>query len=304
MPLRAVGSGATRHRAIGGRGGGRAEVSNAGWLAHRVRDATTTGAIPSSKHLEGDQSPGRVGRAVTGNGGHRYGPIRGATPRRCCITGLPARASRTATRAADRSAVVWRQTPRRQRSWRHDAAAGGGHPQRGTNRAARTPLSRGRRRVDLPQGGPARGVEPPRPGEKRSEPQDRQRDATSPHIQTPASAGTLAPATARSGGENRRGRAKRRGRNGIARWHLATEAAAAMSSREWTPRITSMEGRKARRVARRFGSNVGGGTGARGESHERRSETPDQGCGTRTLKRREATRAGARPSQRCGREPR
>lgn len=53
-----------------------------GMLAHRVRDASTAGAILWSKDLEGDQSPGRVGRTVAGNGGPRYGPIRGATPRR------------------------------------------------------------------------------------------------------------------------------------------------------------------------------------------------------------------------------
>lgn len=39
-----------------------------------------------SKDLDGDQSPGRVGRRIAGNGGRRYGLICGATPRRWCIT--------------------------------------------------------------------------------------------------------------------------------------------------------------------------------------------------------------------------
>lgn len=55
---------------------------SSGMPAHRVRDASTAGAILRSKDLEGDQSPGRVGRTVAGNGGPRYGLIRGATPRR------------------------------------------------------------------------------------------------------------------------------------------------------------------------------------------------------------------------------
>jgi len=58
------------------------QSSQTGMPAHRVRDASTAGAIPWSKDLEGDQSPGRVGRTAAGNGGHRYGPIGGATPRR------------------------------------------------------------------------------------------------------------------------------------------------------------------------------------------------------------------------------
>lgn len=63
-------------------GGVRTRISYAGMLAHGVRDASTTGAIPRSKDLEGDQSPGRIGRRVAGNGGHWYVPICGATPRR------------------------------------------------------------------------------------------------------------------------------------------------------------------------------------------------------------------------------
>jgi hypothetical protein len=65
-----------------GSGGMRARSSHTGMLAHGVRDASATGAIPRSKDLEEDQSPGRVGRKAAGNGGHRYGLNCGATPRR------------------------------------------------------------------------------------------------------------------------------------------------------------------------------------------------------------------------------
>jgi len=84
-------------------GGVRTRISYTGMLAHRVRDASASGAIPRSKDLEGDQSPGRIGRKVAGNGGRRYGPIRGATPRRCCITRLRhARRRRQRQRRVDR----------------------------------------------------------------------------------------------------------------------------------------------------------------------------------------------------------
>lgn len=81
----------------------RTRISFAGMLAHRVRDASASRAISGSKDLEGDQSPGRIGRRVAGNGGRRYGPIRGATPRRCCITRLRhARRRRQRLRRVDR----------------------------------------------------------------------------------------------------------------------------------------------------------------------------------------------------------
>jgi len=63
-------------------GGERRRISFVGMPAHSVRDASATGAILRSKDLEGGQSPGRIGRRFAGNGGHRYGLICGATPRR------------------------------------------------------------------------------------------------------------------------------------------------------------------------------------------------------------------------------
>jgi hypothetical protein len=62
--------------------GERTRISFAGMPAHRVRDTSAAGAIPRSKDLEGEQSPGRVGRWRAGNGACRYGLICGATPRR------------------------------------------------------------------------------------------------------------------------------------------------------------------------------------------------------------------------------
>ena len=58
------------------------------------------------------------------------------------------RTSKPATVATQRSRLRGKRTSRRQRSWRHGTAAGGGNPLRGMKRAARTRNSRDRLHTD------------------------------------------------------------------------------------------------------------------------------------------------------------
>lgn len=64
---------------------------------------------------------------------------------------VPMRASMPVTAATSRSRLRGKRTPRRQRSWRHDAAAGGGNSPKGMKRAVRTRRSRDRLHQDLQQ---------------------------------------------------------------------------------------------------------------------------------------------------------
>lgn len=73
---------------------------------------------------------------------------------------VPTRTSTLATAATSRSRPRGKRTPRRQRSWRHETAAGGGNPPKGMNRAARKRLSRDQLHID--QQWPMWGVGPTR----------------------------------------------------------------------------------------------------------------------------------------------
>jgi len=130
---------------------------------------------------------------------------------------------------------------------------------------------------------------------KRSEPQDRHRDATSPRIlrwkrrKVPRKRGNRRrkpagpcktvrserdPEVGTSGPKRRQQCRRGSGRRGRGRWR----------------------GKKVRNGAHRSGSNVGGGERHRDESQERGSEITDQGIGTRTLKRSEAHEGRSLPN--------
>jgi hypothetical protein len=119
---------------------------------------------------------------------------------------------------------------------------------------------------------------------KRGEPQDRQRDATSPHGR---------------GGANRRGGEKPRGRNTDGAWSLRPEGTAAMPRREWTPRLHRWRGGLWKSQERKPGSDVGRhGPGGRRErrrqGHEGRARTSSRVSARpvrRTLEGRRLARA-------------
>jgi hypothetical protein len=76
---------------------------------------------------------------------------------------------------------------------------------------------------------------------------------------------------------------------GIQAWQLGSEAAAAMSSREWTPGMRSTEGRRSPGGERDYGSNVGGLRASLGRIPREEVGNPRPGLvGTRTLERSEA----------------
>jgi hypothetical protein len=156
---------------------------------------------------------------------------------------VPTRASTPATVATSRSRLRGKRTSRRQRSWRHDTAAGGGNSPKGMNRAARTRLSRDRLHTDHPQGWPVWGVGTTRMTRETQRTPGSAAGCNKPA--SPASAMTQSPARAGRSAEETGGTVQNgEVGTGSRGWHLVTEATAAMSTREWTPGKRSMEGRE------------------------------------------------------------
>ena len=136
-----------------------------------------------------------------------------------------ARTSSPVTVAVRRRELRGKRTPWRQRSWRHDAAAGGGNPPGGTKRAARSRRSRHRLHIDHRKvaGGGCRFKTGRKVG-VRQRPDETQRTPGSaagcnkPASPSPASLMKVSEASDESGasraigGVNRQGRAKRRSR--------------------------------------------------------------------------------------------
>ena len=124
------------------------------------------------------------------------------------------RASKPATEATKRSRLRGKRTSRGQRSWRHETAAGGGNPLRGMKRATRTRNSRDPLHTDQQWPGwgagstrmTTRNVANPRIGSGMQQARE-----------SCASNGAKLCASRAIGGESRRDRENRCGRNGIAR---------------------------------------------------------------------------------------
>jgi hypothetical protein len=188
--------------------------------------------------------------------------------------GVTTRTSAPATVTTDRSRLRGKRTPGRQRSWRHETAAGGGNLPRGMKRAAGKRHSRDHLHTD--QKRPVWGD-----GSTRLTKETQRTPGSAAGCNKPANP---APVMAQSSVQTGRSAEKTGGTvqngevgTGSRRWHFATEATAAMPAREWTPGNRSMEGQRGTVDGQRYGSDVGGERRNRDESQERGSETTDRG---------------------------
>lgn len=127
------------------------------------------------------------------------------------------RTTKPVTVATSRSRLRGKRTPRRQRSWRHDAAADGGNPPKGMKRAARTRRSRDRLHTDHPQGWPVWGVGTTRATRETQRTPGSATGCNKPVspapsdfiVARPSVGGAESRASGAIGGANRRDRAKR-----------------------------------------------------------------------------------------------
>lgn len=164
IPNRTVGPRATRKR---GRNGAK--------LSHRVISVTRVhegGGWRARSSAFRDAGAPRARRIHCGSNPAVEGPRRGPKPREGRLEGrwkrrfpvrthlrsnaskvmphaVPMRASMPVTVATERSRLRGKRTSRRQRSWRHDAAAGGGHSPKGMKRAVGTRRPRDRQHPDF-----------------------------------------------------------------------------------------------------------------------------------------------------------
>jgi hypothetical protein len=203
-----------------------------------------------------------------------------------------ARTSSPVTVAGWRRELRGKRTSWRQRSWRHDAAAGGGNPPGGTKRAAGSRRSRHRLHVNHRKVAGAGCRESGRKVGARQRPDETQR--------TPGSAAGCNKPASPSLRHRRKSGLRRRVRRkpGKRRRKPARSCETAKSEREskrgslgqqWTPGMRSTEGRRSPGHERSFGSNVGGKRASLGRIPREEVGNPRPGLvGTRTLERSEA----------------
>jgi hypothetical protein len=174
---------------------------------------TSAPADATGKTSKGNEAHGRSGSRDSGNGARE-------TPDPQVEQRLEADAKarsgdelRIRQRTAGRNRTRSEGTARRQRSRQRDTATGGETSSRGVKRAAGNACSRV-------------------PDDSFASHEDRMPagNAVNPRIGS-----GMQQARDSEGGENRRGGAKPRGRNGIRGWLPRTEARPAMVEREWTP---------------------------------------------------------------------